>query len=138
MFKKREKYHWITTTKNEPYKVATHTTLYIWWDGNKDFSATPLRSHMKRVKQKIIKNNVKTEGVKKCVQSFKISRSTPTKRILLDLIQTVKTHNVGGSNTTQELGEYLTMLMKKHTSLYKQVYTKSVPNTKRAEKYTLE
>jgi hypothetical protein len=113
MMKKSGKYHWITIIKNELYKVATHTTTNFLWDGNKDFSATPLRSHMKRVKQKIIKDNAKTEGVKKCVQSFKISRSTPTKRILLALIQSVKTHDLGGSNTTQELGEYLMVLMKK-------------------------
>jgi hypothetical protein len=54
MFKKSKKYHWITVTKNEPYKVATHTTLYVWWEGNKDFSATPLRSHMKRVKPRLV------------------------------------------------------------------------------------
>ena len=118
MMKKSERYQWITVTKDEPCKpntdiIHTHITLHIWWDGNKDFSATPLRSHMKRVKQKIIKNDAKTEDVKECVQSFRVSRSTPTKHILLALNQSAKTYNLGGSNTTQELGEYLAMLMKK-------------------------
>ena len=123
MLKKSERYHWITVTKNEHYKVdthiATHITLYIWWQKNKNFSTTPLRSHMKRVKQKIIRNNAKTEDVKKCVQSFRISRSTPTKRILDALIQSVETHNTCGSNIARELGEYLMALMKK--TKYKQV-----------------
>jgi hypothetical protein len=59
MMKKSERHPWITIkTKNE--QEDTGINLYIWWQGNKDFSATPLRSHMKRVKQKAFKNNAET------------------------------------------------------------------------------
>jgi hypothetical protein len=84
------------------------------------------------VKQKIISNNAKTEGVKKCIQCFKISRSTPTKRILDALIQTAETHDWGGSNITPELGKYLKALTKKTPSLmkkYRQATLKFIQKT---------
>jgi hypothetical protein len=97
MMKKSERHPWITIkTKNE--QEDTPIIVYIWWEGSKDFSATPLRSHMKRVKQKIIKNN--TENTKK---SFIVSKSTPTRRIIPTLIRSVEAHSMGGSNFTKEL-----------------------------------
>jgi hypothetical protein len=104
MFKKREKYNWITLTTNDTGKVLnTQSTSYVWWDRDKDLFATPLRSHMKRVKQKTT-DNTKTDGAKKRSQCFKISRTTTTKHILDVLMQAAETHDWYGSHITPELG----------------------------------
>ena len=113
MMRKSKKYCWITTTRNELYKsnsdiMCTYITAYIWWDGNKNFSATPLRSRIKRVKQRIIKNDTIA------TLYFKLSRSRPTKHFLDDLVRS--SGSMGGSNITLELKKYLTSLM--HNTFY--------------------
>jgi hypothetical protein len=105
MMKKSDKYYWIATAKNEPYKpnsdiIHKHVTLHIWWDGGKHLSATPLRSRIKRVKQRVDKSDTMAEDVKECSLAFKLSRSRQTKHILNDLVVSIEKHSVGHSNVT--------------------------------------
>ena len=116
MIKKSDKYWWVATMKNEPYKpnsdiIHKHVTLHIWWDDGKNFSATPLRSRIKRVKQKVIKDDKIPEDVKECTLAFKLSRSRQTKHILSDLVASIAKHSMGYSNVPAELKTYLTSLM---------------------------
>jgi FtsZ-interacting cell division protein ZipA len=69
-----------------------------------EFSATPLRSHLKRIKQK---------AGKKREESFKISRHIPTKRVLEMLIRSTGTHEWDGSFVCKELSAYLGAEVKK-------------------------
>ena len=100
-----------TSPTNRIVTLYTHITLHIWWDGNKNFSATPLRSRIKRVKQRVIKNDTIAEDVKECALSVKLSRDRPTKHILDALVVSIEKHSMGHSNITSELKRYLTSLM---------------------------
>ena len=102
LFKKREKYNWIAhklkidTERSPKDKVE----VYLWWSGEGMFSSTPLRSHLKRLKQKA--------GVKKCTECFKISRKMRTKNILKKLVGSTQTHGWDDDSfICKELSEYL-------------------------------
>ncbi len=71
LFKKREKYNWILNRPKDSEKSPNDKVeVFVWWSGDVMFSATPLRSHLKRLKQK--------DGVKKREECFKISRRIKT------------------------------------------------------------
>ncbi len=102
LFKKREKYNWIVykqkidTERSPNDKVE----VYLWWSGEGLFSSTPLRSHLKRLKQKA--------GVKKRAECFKISRKMRTKNILRKLVDSTQTHDWDDNSfICKELSEYL-------------------------------
>ena len=63
------------------------------------FSTTPLRSYLKRVKQK--------DGVKKRKECFKISKRIKTKNIVRKLVDSTETHHWDDSFIGKELSEYL-------------------------------
>jgi hypothetical protein len=116
MIRKSEKYWWIATIKREPYKrdseiIHKHITLYIWWDEERNFSATPLRSRIKRVKQRMIKDDKIADDVKECSLAFQLSRSRQTKHILSDLVTSISKHSMAYSNVPPELKTYLRHMM---------------------------
>ena len=75
LFKKREKYNWIVNRLKDSEKSPNDKLeVFVWWCGERLFSSTLLRSHLKRLKQK--------DGVKKRKECFKISRRMKTKNIL--------------------------------------------------------
>ena len=115
LFKKREKYNWIVNKSMDLQKSPDNKiAVYIWWDGDKEFSATPLRSHLKRIKQKAVSDVRKVTGyAKKCAECFKISRNIVTKRILQPLMLSADTHEWDGSYISKELSEYLGAVVKK-------------------------
>ncbi len=87
------KYNWIV---NRPKDLGkSEVEVYIWWDGKSVFSATPLRSYLKRLKQK---------NHKEC---FKISKAVKTKSILRKLVDSTKTHYWDDGFIGKELMEYL-------------------------------
>jgi hypothetical protein len=69
--------------------------VFVWWVGRGVFSATPLRSYLKRLKQK---------NHKEC---FKISKAVKTKSILRKLVDSTKTHYWDDGFIGKELMEYL-------------------------------
>ena len=116
MIKRGGEYWWIATTKNELYKPNSsithkHVTLHIWWDGCESFSSTPLRSRIKRVRQRVIKNNTLAADIKECSLAFKLLRSRQTKDFLRELVISIKEQTMGYCNVIEELKTYLTTLM---------------------------
>ncbi len=100
LFKKREKYNWILNRPKDSEKSPNDKVeVFVWWSGDVMFSATPLRSHLKRLKQK--------DGVKKREECFKISRRIKTKNILKKLIDSTGTHYWDDSFIGKELSKYL-------------------------------
>ena len=102
LFKKREKYNWIVyklkigTERSPNDKVE----VYLWWSGEGLFSSTPLRSHLKRLKQRL--------RAEKRAECFKISRKMKTKNILKRLVDSSQTHDWDDSSfVCEELSEYL-------------------------------
>ncbi len=102
LFKKREKYNWIVhklriDTERSPNDKAE---VYLWWSGEGLFSSTPLRSHLKRLKQKV--------EVGKRAECFRISRKMKTKNILKRLVDSFRTHDWDDSSfICKELSQYL-------------------------------
>ncbi len=87
------KYNWIV---NRPKDLGkSEVEVFIWWDGKSVFSATPLRSYLKRLKKK---------NHKEC---FKISKAVKTKSILRKLVDSTKTHYWDDGFIGKELMEYL-------------------------------
>ena len=100
LFKKREKYNWILKRAKDSEKSPDDKVeVFVWWSGKAMFSATPLRSHLKRLKQK--------DGVKKREECFKISKRIKTKNILKKLIDSTETHYWDDSFIGKELSTYL-------------------------------
>ena len=87
------KYNWIVNRSKDLEK--SEVEVYVWWDGKGVFSATPLRSYLKRLKKK---------NHKEC---FKISKAVKTKSILRKLIDSTKTHYWDDGFIGKELMEYL-------------------------------
>ncbi len=98
LFKKREKYNWIVhklkiDTERSPNDKAE---VYLWWSGEGLFSSTPLRSHLKRLKQKV------------GAECFKISRKMKMKNILKKMVDSAQTHDWDDSSfICKELSQYL-------------------------------
>ncbi len=102
LLKKREKYNWIVHKLKTDIERSPNdkVEVYIWWSGEGLFSSTPLRSHLKRLKQKA--------GVKKRAECFKISRKMKTKNILKKMVDSTQTHDWDDSSfICKELSEYL-------------------------------
>ena len=100
LLKKREEYNWILNRPKDSEKSPNDKVeVFVWWSGKTLFSATPLRSHLKRLKQK--------DGVKKREECFKISKRIKTKSILKKLVQSTETHYWDDSFIGKELSEYL-------------------------------
>ncbi len=87
------KYNWIVNRPKDLEK--SEVEVFVWWDGKGVFSATPLRSYLKRLKQK---------NHKEC---FKISKAVKTKSILKKLVDSTKTHYWDDGFIGKELMEYL-------------------------------
>ncbi len=91
--KRTSEYNWIV---NRPKDLGkSEIEVFVWWAGRAVFSATPLRSYLKRLKQK---------NHKEC---FKISKAVKTKSILRKLINSTKTHYWDNGFVGNELMEYL-------------------------------
>ncbi len=87
------KYNWIV---NRPKDLGkSEVEVFVWWDGKSVFSSTPLRSYLKRLKQK---------NHKEC---FKISKAVKTRSILRKLVDSTKTHYWDDGFIGKELMEYL-------------------------------
>ncbi len=93
MSKRCSKYNWIVNRPKDSEK--SEVEVFVWWDGKGVFSATPLRSYLKRLKQK---------NHKEC---FKISKAVKTKSILRKLVDSTKTHYWDDGFVGKELMEYL-------------------------------
>ncbi len=102
LFKKREEYNWILNRPKDSKKFPNDKIeVFVWWSGKAMFSATPLRSYLKRLKQK---DGVRNKKRKEC---FEISKRIKTKSILKKLIQSAGTHYWDDSFIGKELSEYL-------------------------------
>ncbi len=91
--KRTSEYNWIVNRPKDLEK--SEIEVFVWWAGRAVFSATPLRSYLKRLKQK---------NHKEC---FKISKAVKTKSILRKLINSTKTHYWDNGFVGNELMEYL-------------------------------
>ena len=100
LLKKCLKYNWILNRPKDLEKSPNNKVeVFVWWAGKAMFSATPLRSYLKRLKQK--------DGVKKREECFKISKRMKTKSILKKLVDFTETHYWDDSFIGKELSEYL-------------------------------
>ena len=91
--KRCSKYNWIVNRPKDSEK--SEVEVFVWWDGKGVFSATPLRSYLKSLKQK---------NHKEC---FKISKAVKTKSIVRKLVDSTKTHYWDDGFVGKELMEYL-------------------------------
>ncbi len=92
--KRTSEYNWIV---NRPKDLGkSEIKVFVWWASRVVFSATPLRSYLRRLKRK----NRKEE-------CFKISKAVKTKSILRKLINSTKTHYWDNGFVGNELMEYL-------------------------------
>ncbi len=91
--KRTSEYNWIVNRPKDLEK--SEIEVFVWWAGRAVFSATPLRSYLRRLKQK---------NYKEC---FKISKAVKTKSILRKLINSTKTHYWDNGFVGNELMEYL-------------------------------
>ncbi len=87
------KYNWIVNRPKDLEKSVVD--VYVWWDGKGVFSATPLRSYLKRLKKK---------NHKEC---FKISKALKTKSVLRKLVDSTKTHYWDDGFVGEQLTKYL-------------------------------
>ncbi len=87
------KYNWIVNRPKDLEKSVVD--VYVWWDGKGVFSATPLRSYLKRLKKK---------NHKEC---FKISKALKTKSVLRKLVDSTKTHYWDDGFIGEQLTKYL-------------------------------
>ncbi len=103
LFKKREEYNWILNRPKDSEKFPNDKVeVFVWWCEKAMFFTTPLRSYLKRLKQK--------DGVnrnKKRKECFEISKSIKTESILKKLIRSAGTHYWDDSFIGKELSEYL-------------------------------
>ena len=122
--KRTSEYNWIVNRPKDSEKPKVE--VFVWWVGKSAFSATPLRSHLKRLKRK------------NCVECFGISKAVKTKSILRKLVGSAKTHYWDDGFVGNELMEYLEVgileLRKKpkvaeQTDMKMEVESESQPNT---------
>ncbi len=99
--KKKEEYNWIPNRPKDSEKLPNDKVgVFVWWSKEKMFSATPLRSYLKRLKKK--------GGVNQNKECFRILRSVKTKSILKKLVQSARTpHSWDDCYIGKELSEYL-------------------------------
>ncbi len=101
MLKKREEYNWILNRLKDSEKLPNDRVgVFVWWSEKTMFSATPLRSYLKRLRKKGGVNKEREEY-------FQISKSVKTKSILKKLVQSTKTHYWDDSFVGKELSVYL-------------------------------
>ncbi len=91
--KRTSEYNWIVNRPKDSEKPKVEVS--VWWAGKSAFSATPLRSHLKRLKRK------------NCVVCFGVSKAVKTKSILRKLVGSAKTHYWDDGFVGNELMEYL-------------------------------
>ena len=91
--KRTSEYNWIVNRPKDSEKPKVE--VFVWWAGKSAFSATPLRSHLKRLKRK------------NCVECFGISKAVKTESILRKLAGSTKTHYWDDGFVGNELMEYL-------------------------------
>ncbi len=90
--KRTSEYNWIVNRPKDLEK--SEIEVFVWWASRVVFSATPLRSYLKRLKQR-------KEGC------FKISKAVKAKSILKKLINSTKTHYWDDGYVGNELMECL-------------------------------
>ncbi len=91
--KRTTEYNWIV---NRPKDLKeSEVEVFVWWGSRVVFSATSLRSYLKRLKRK---------NRKEC---FGISKAVKTKSVLRKLVESTKTHYWDDSFVGNELMEYL-------------------------------
>jgi hypothetical protein len=101
LLKKREEYNWILNRLKDSEKLPNDKVeVFVWWSEKTMFSATPLRSYLKRLRKKGGVNKEREEY-------FQISKLVKTTSILKKLVQSTKTHYWAGSFVGKELSEYL-------------------------------
>ena len=89
--KRTSEYNWIVNRTKDTDRVE----VFVWWAGKGAFFATPLRSHLRRLRRK------------SCVECFEVSKAVKTKSILKKLARSTKTHHWNGGFIGNELMEYL-------------------------------
>ena len=91
--KRTSEYNWIVNRPKDSEKPKVE--VFVWWAGKSAFSATPLRSHLKRLKRK------------NYVECFGVSKAVKTKSILRKLVGSAKTYYWGDGFIGNDLMEYL-------------------------------
>ncbi len=91
--KRTSEYNWIVNRPKDSEKPKVE--VFVWWVGRSAFSATPLRSHLKRLKRK------------NCGVCLGVSKAVKTKSILRKLVGSAKTHYWDDGFVGNELMEYL-------------------------------
>ena len=91
--KRTSEYNWIVNRPKDSEKPKVE--VFVWWAGKGAFFATPLRSHLRRLRRK------------SCVECFGISKAVKTKSILKKLAGSTKTHYWDDGFVGNELTEYL-------------------------------
>ena len=91
--KRTSEYNWIVNRPKDSEKPKAE--VFVWWAGKSTFSATPLRSHLKRLKRK------------SCGVCLGVSKAVKTKSILRKLVGAAKTHYWDDGFVGSELMEYL-------------------------------
>ncbi len=91
--KRTSEYNWIVNRPKDSEKPKVE--VFVWWAGKSVFSATPLRSHLKRLKRR---------NREEC---FGVSKAVKTKSILRKLVGSAKTHYWDDGFVGNELMEYL-------------------------------
>ncbi len=91
--RRTSEYNWILNRPKDTEKPKVE--VFVWWTGKGAFFATPLRSHLRRLRRK------------SCVECFEVSKAVKTKSILKKLARSAKTHYWDGGFVGNELMEYL-------------------------------
>ena len=91
--KRTSEYNWIVNRPKDTEKPKAE--VFVWWVGKGAFFATPLRSHLRRLRRK------------SCAECFEVSKAVKTKSILKKLARSTKTHYWDGGFIGNELMEYL-------------------------------
>ncbi len=91
--KRTSEYNWIVNRPKDTEKPKVE--VFVWWAGKGAFFATPLRSHLRRLRRK------------SCVECFEVSKAVKTKSIPKKLTGSTKTHYWDGGFVGNELMEYL-------------------------------
>ena len=91
--KRTSEYNWIVNRAKDTEESKVE--VFVWWAGKGAFFATPLRSHLRRLRRK------------SCVVCFEVSKAVKTKSILKKLAGSTKTYSCNGGFVGNKLMEYL-------------------------------
>ncbi len=89
--KRTLEYNWIVNRAKDTDRIE----VFVWWVGKGAFFATPLGTHLRRLRRK------------SCTECFEVSKAVKTKSVLKKLARSTETHHWDGGFVGNELMEYL-------------------------------